>query len=99
MSAPTRQSLADGAAVIAVSNLVKRYGKFTAVNGISFTVRQGEIFGFLGPNGAGKTTTLEIIEGIRAQDGGEVNVLGLDVRRNRRTVQARIGVQLQATTL
>ncbi|HKD76147.1 MAG TPA: ABC transporter ATP-binding protein, partial [Ktedonobacterales bacterium] len=99
MSAPTQHSLADSAAVIAVSNLVKRYGKFTAVNGISFTVRQGEIFGFLGPNGAGKTTTLEIIEGIRAQDGGEVNVLGLDVRRHRRTVQARIGVQLQATTL
>jgi ABC-2 type transport system ATP-binding protein len=99
MSAPTPPALAGDATVIAVHNLVKRYGKFTAVNGISFAVHQGEIFGFLGPNGAGKTTTLEIIEGIRAQDGGEVSVLGLDVRRNRRAVQSRIGVQLQATTL
>jgi ABC-2 type transport system ATP-binding protein len=99
ISAPTQQAPADEKMVIVVSNLVKRYGKFAAVNGISFAVRQGEIFGFLGPNGAGKTTTLEIIEGIRSQDGGEVSVLGVDVRRNRRAVQSRIGVQLQATTL
>ena len=85
--------------IIAVNHLVKRYGRFTAVNDISFTIRRGEIYGLLGPNGAGKTTTLEIIEGLRRGDGGEVTVDGLDVRRDRRAVQRRIGVQLQTTTL
>ncbi len=84
---------------VAVNHLVKRYGRFTAVNDISFTIRRGEIYGLLGPNGAGKTTTLEIIEGLRRGDGGEVTVDGLDVRRDRRAVQRRIGVQLQTTTL
>jgi ABC-type glutathione transport system ATPase component len=82
-----------------VNHLVKRYGRFTAANDVSFTIRRGEIFGLLGPNGAGKTTTLEIIEGLRRADGGQVTVDGLDVRRDRRAVQRRIGVQLQATTL
>ncbi|HEU5348285.1 MAG TPA: ABC transporter ATP-binding protein [Ktedonobacterales bacterium] len=85
--------------IVAVNHLVKRYGHFTAVNDISFTISRGEIFGLLGPNGAGKTTTLEIIEGLRRGDGGEVMVDGLDVRRDHRAVQQRIGVQLQATTL
>ncbi|HET9979139.1 MAG TPA: ABC transporter ATP-binding protein, partial [Ktedonobacterales bacterium] len=85
--------------IVAVSHLVKRYGRFTAVNDVSFTIRRGEIFGLLGPNGAGKTTTLEVIEGLRKGDGGAVTVDGLDVRRDRRTVQRRIGVQLQTTTL
>ncbi|MDQ2716625.1 MAG: ABC transporter ATP-binding protein, partial [Chloroflexota bacterium] len=85
--------------VVDVQNLVKRYGQTIAVNAISFSIRRGEIFGLLGPNGAGKTTTLEIIEGIRTQDSGEVTVLGLNVRRQRRQMQTRIGVQLQATTL
>jgi len=89
---------ADGL-VVDVHNLVKRYGQTTAINGISFSIRRGEIFGLLGPNGAGKTTTLEIIEGIRTQDSGEVTVLGLNVRRQRRQVQRRIGVQLQTTSL
>jgi ABC-2 type transport system ATP-binding protein len=89
----------DAAPVVEARDVVKRYGSFTAVNGISFSIRQGEIFGLLGPNGAGKTTTLEMIEGIRTQDGGTITVLGLDTRRQRRAVQARIGVQLQATTL
>ena len=84
---------------VAVNHLVKRYGRFTAVNDISFTIRRGEIYGLLGPNGAGKTTTLEIIEGLRRGDGGAVMVDGLDVRRDRRAVQRRIGVQLQTTTL
>lgn len=87
------------APVVEVHNLVKHYGEQVAVNNISFHINQGEIFGLLGPNGAGKTTTLEIIEGIRSQDSGEVRVLGMDVRRMRRQVQERIGVQLQATTL
>jgi ABC-2 type transport system ATP-binding protein len=85
--------------MVRVRDLVKRYGKQTAVDGVSFSIRRGEIFGILGPNGAGKTTTLEIVEGIRKADAGEVVVDGLNVRTQRRAVQARIGVQLQATTL
>jgi ABC-2 type transport system ATP-binding protein len=89
----------DDHPMVSVRDLVKRYGGQAAVDGISFTIRQGEIFGILGPNGAGKTTTLEILEGIRKPDGGEVLVDGLSVRRRRRAVQRRIGVQLQATSL
>lgn len=85
--------------IVAISHLMKRYGRFTAVNDVSFTIRRGEIFGLLGPNGAGKTTTLEVIEGLRKGDGGAVTVDGFDVRRDRRAVQRRIGVQLQTTTL
>jgi ABC-2 type transport system ATP-binding protein len=88
-----------GESAVDVRNLIKRYGRFTAVDGISFDIRHGEIFGILGPNGAGKTTTLEILEGLRNADSGEAYVDGLDVRRQRRAVQQRIGVQLQATTL
>ncbi|HEV8192210.1 MAG TPA: ABC transporter ATP-binding protein [Ktedonobacterales bacterium] len=90
---------ATGERAVDVRHLLKRYGRFTAVDGISFAIQRGEIFGILGPNGAGKTTTLEILEGIRNADGGEAYVDGLDVRRQRRAVQQRIGVQLQATTL
>lgn len=89
----------DDTPAIAVAGLVKRYGSYTAVDNTSFEVGRGEIFGLLGPNGAGKTTTLEILEGLRPADAGRVSVLGLDVRRQRRAVQSRIGVQLQATTL
>jgi ABC-2 type transport system ATP-binding protein len=85
--------------IVQAQGLVKRYGRLTAVDGVSFTIRRGEIFGLLGPNGAGKSTTLDILEGIRAADGGTVLIDGLDVRRNRRAIQARIGVQLQATSL
>ena len=92
-------SAPDPQMLISVRGLVKRYGRFTAVNGVSFDVRPGEIFGLLGPNGAGKTTTLEILEGIRKSDAGQAIVTGLDIRRERRAVQERIGVQLQATTL
>ena len=82
---------------IRVEGLVKRYGSFTAVDQVSFTVNRGEIFGILGPNGAGKTTTLEVIEGLLAPTEGEVTVLGLDVRKHRNEVKARIGVQLQSS--
>ena len=61
---------------IEVSDLKKCYGDLKAVDGISFTVNEGEVFGLLGPNGAGKTTTIEILEGLRAKDGGDVKVLG-----------------------
>jgi ABC-2 type transport system ATP-binding protein len=70
-----------------------------AVDGISFSVHQGEAFGILGPNGAGKTTTLEMIEGLRKPDAGEIEVLGLPVWPDPMQVQARIGVQLQSTAL
>lgn len=86
---------------VEVESLVKTYpapggGTFNAVNGVSFEVRKGEIFGFLGPNGAGKTTTLEIIEGIREPTSGRTAALGLDSRRDREELKKRIGVQLQA---
>jgi len=82
---------------IRVEGLVKRYGSFTAVDQVSFTVNRGEIFGILGPNGAGKTTTLEVIEGLLAPTEGEVTVLGLNVLERRNEVKARIGVQLQSS--
>lgn len=82
---------------IRVEGLVKRYGSFTAVDQVSFTVNRGEIFGILGPNGAGKTTTLEVIEGLLAPTEGEVTVLGLDVLKRHNEVKARIGVQLQSS--
>ena len=90
---------AAGAAVIQVDGLTKRYGDLVAVDGISLSVQRGEIFGILGPNGAGKTTTLEMIEGLRRPDGGEVVVDGLPVWPEPNAVKRRIGVQLQATAL
>jgi ABC-2 type transport system ATP-binding protein len=86
-------------AAISVADLTKRYGDHTAVDGVSFRVEQGESFGILGPNGAGKTTTLEMIEGLRKPDGGQVTVLGQPVWPDPRRIQARIGVQLQSTSL
>lgn len=83
-------------AIIQVRNLVKKYGDFEAVKGISFEVMQGEIFGLLGPNGAGKTTTLEIIETLRKKTSGEIIVDGLDVDKQPQAVKNIIGVQLQA---
>ena len=81
---------------VQVESLVKRFGSVNAVDGISFNVRRGEIFGILGPNGAGKTTTLEIIEGLQSPTQGSVSVLGMDIRRQGAQVKARIGVQLQS---
>ena len=81
---------------VQVESLVKRFGSVNAVDGISFNVRRGEIFGILGPNGAGKTTTLEIIEGLQSPTQGSVSVLGIDIRRQGAQVKARIGVQLQS---
>lgn len=85
--------------VIEVRNLHKRYRRKTAVEDVSFTVEQGEIFGILGPNGAGKTTTVECVEGLRSPDGGTVSVLGLDPRRDVRELRQRLGVQLQESRL
>ncbi|WP_329177988.1 ABC transporter ATP-binding protein [Streptomyces sp. NBC_01477] len=83
------------AAVIEVRHLHKRYGADVAVEDVSFSVEQGEIFGILGPNGAGKTTTVECVEGLRTADRGEVRVLGLDPLRDRAELTQRLGVQLQ----
>ena len=80
---------------IRVSNLSKRYGSLTAVDGISFEVNDNEIFGLLGPNGAGKTTTLEIIETLRQKSGGEVEVFGFSVDADAESIKQSIGVQLQ----
>jgi len=83
--------------IIEVTDLVKRYGEFTAVKGISFEVYEGEIFGLLGPNGAGKSTTLEIIETLRDKTSGTVLVDGLDLDRDAEKIKKIIGVQLQAS--
>ncbi|HEX5248910.1 MAG TPA: ABC transporter ATP-binding protein [Gaiellales bacterium] len=86
-------------AAISVAGLTKRYGGRTVVDGVTFEVRRGESFGILGPNGAGKTTTLEMIEGLRQPDDGEITLLGEPVWPDPRRIQARIGVQLQSTSL
>ena len=80
---------------ITVRGLEKSYGAKRAVDGLSFSVWRGEIFALLGPNGAGKTTTVEILEGYRRPDGGEVRVLGLDPIRDGHSMKQRIGVMLQ----
>lgn len=82
--------------IIEVKDLVKKYGDFTAVNGISFDVMEGEIFGLLGPNGAGKTTTLEIMETLRDKTSGEVFIDGFSVDKDSNEIKSIIGVQLQA---
>jgi ABC-2 type transport system ATP-binding protein len=81
-----------------VDGLTKSYGPKSVLTGVSFAVRHGEIFGLLGPNGAGKTTTLEIIEGLREPDGGQVEVLGLGRSpREANAMRERLGVSLQST--
>jgi ABC-2 type transport system ATP-binding protein len=85
--------------VISVRDLHKSYGETRAVDGVSFEVRRGEVFGLLGPNGAGKTTTVEILEGLRQPDSGEVAVLGIDVGKNADQLKERIGVALQTAAL
>jgi len=84
---------------IRVEELRKRYGDEEALRGISFEIEEGEVFGLLGPNGAGKTTTVEILEGYRPRDGGEVEVLGFDPQRSERSFRERIGVVLQSSEL
>ena len=81
--------------MVVVKNLKKRYGDKLAVNGISFSVKKGEIFGILGPNGAGKTTTLEMMETLRPIDEGSVFIDGIDVKKNPQAIKYLIGVQPQ----
>ncbi len=82
---------------IKVKDLKKDYGELKAVKGISFEVFEDEVFGILGPNGAGKTTTLEMMEGLKEIDEGEINIAGLDIKKDREKIKEIIGVQLQSS--
>jgi len=82
-----------------VRGIRKQYPKVLAVDGLDLDVARGEVFGLLGPNGAGKTTTLEMIEGLTPPDAGDIEILGLDWKREARAIRGRIGVQLQSTSL
>jgi ABC-2 type transport system ATP-binding protein len=95
---PSQNPTAAGS-VIRVRDLHKSYGQLHAVDGVSFEVERGEVFGLLGPNGAGKTTTVEVLEGLRKPDSGEVSVLGVDAVHAPDQIKARIGVSLQTAAL
>jgi ABC-2 type transport system ATP-binding protein len=85
--------------VIEVADLRKTYKSFAAIDGISFQVQEGEIFGLLGPNGAGKTTTVECLQGLRRPDSGTIKVLGLDPQVDASALKKQIGSQLQESAL
>lgn len=85
--------------IIQVKELQKRYDDFVAVDGISFEVQRGEIFGLLGPNGAGKTTTIEMLVGLRKPDAGTAIIAGYDVQKEKEQIKKEIGIQLQSTSL
>jgi ABC-2 type transport system ATP-binding protein len=90
---------ADVVDVVTVHHLVKRYGPLLAVNDVSLSIREGEIFGIIGPNGAGKTTCVECISGLRAPDAGSISVYGLSPQKDRNKIRALVGVQLQQSAL
>ena len=94
---PGRPPEASGSLAVRVEGLAKSYGQVAAVRGIDLAIEPGEVFALLGPNGAGKTTTVEILEGYRARDRGEVRVLGCDPGRERARLKSRIGIVLQST--
>ncbi len=99
ISAMRDETAGSDDAAIRVAGLRKTYGPLVAVDGISFEVARGEVFGLLGPNGAGKTTTVEVLEGLRVPDAGSVTVLGIDAVRRSDELRARIGVSLQTAAL
>jgi ABC-2 type transport system ATP-binding protein len=84
---------------VEVKDLTKRYGNLAAADKVSFTIREGEIFGLLGPNGAGKTTTIEMIEGLRTPDAGSIRVCDIEVPKGADKLKEIIGVQLQSTSV
>jgi ABC-2 type transport system ATP-binding protein len=88
----------DNGNLVEVQDLCKSYGSLQAVDGVSFSVKRGEVFGILGPNGAGKTTTVEILEGMRLPDSGVARIDGIDIRKDPRSVKALIGIQLQSSS-
>jgi ABC-2 type transport system ATP-binding protein len=87
------------AEVVTVQHLVKRYGHMIAVDDVSFSIHEGEIFGIIGPNGAGKTTTVECISGLRSSDAGSISVYGLSPQKDRNKIRELVGVQLQESAL
>ena len=89
----------NAADVVTVQHLVKRYGHLFAVNDVSFSIREGEIFGIIGPNGAGKTTCVECISGLRAPDSGSISVYGFSPQKDRDRIRELVGVQLQESAL
>lgn len=93
------QRSSDDEPVVTVDHLVKRYAGLLAVDDVSLSIREGEIFGIIGPNGAGKTTTVECISGLRAPDSGSIGVYGLSPQRDRKRLREFVGVQLQESAL
>jgi ABC-2 type transport system ATP-binding protein len=89
----------SAAPAVKVQNLVKKYGHLVAVNDVSLSIHEGEIFGIIGPNGAGKTTTVECISGLRAPDSGSISVFGLSPQKDRNRIREFVGVQLQESAL
>src|SRR5213594_4580139 len=85
--------------VVTVQHLVKRYGQFVAVNDVSFSIKEGEIFGIIGPNGAGKTTAVECISGLRVPDSGSISIHALSPMKDRKVIRGFLGVQLQESTM
>lgn len=96
--AQVNPSAPGGEIIVEAADLCKTYGGIRAVDGVSFTIERGEVFGILGPNGAGKTSTVEILEGMRLPDSGTARISGIDVVENPRAVKSIIGIQLQSTT-
>ena len=89
----------SAAPAVTVQNLVKKYGHRVAVDDVSLSIHEGEIFGIIGPNGAGKTSTVEGISGLRAPDSGSISVYGLSPRKDRNKIREFVGVQLQESAL
>jgi ABC-2 type transport system ATP-binding protein len=94
-----KDSRADSGPLITVEHLVKKYGESYAVNDVSFSISEGEIFGIIGPNGAGKTTTVECISGLRVPDSGSINIFGLSPHKDRNRIREFLGVQLQESSM
>ena len=93
---PAAPATAGGRPAVEIAHLRKTYGTLVAVDDVSFSVTEGEIFGILGPNGAGKTTAIECAVGLRQPDAGTIRLLGLDPRADRDQVREIVGVQLQS---
>lgn len=87
--------MTNGKSIITVDHLRKIYGSIVAVDDVSFSIAEGEVFGIIGPNGAAKTTTVECISGLRVPDSGSITVYGLSPKNNRGELRKSVGVQLQ----